>query len=1384
MSKQAKTRRRLFFLLSVTLALVILIGGGALFRLYWIQRRALQARAQGLTAMARSDYPTALDQLGRYLSRHPDDAEILLPYAKARRLVEEPDNRHLGEAMACFRRVLELRPGLAEAQRSLLEIYLQIGYNTEAIALADTILTKSPADTEALHIKVLALMRMQRLEQAETNAQRLTAANPLDLEFHLLQLQLMLDRGHQDRVQAYADHLAQAHRDDVRFNLLRSIAASLTGNTQSAIRMARPLVTRAQPDAAYTRLLVRQLDNLGLFGDAFLVLQQAAKTNSDPTIAPLWLSRLFETNRLALLVEETQAMDPSAAGSDLHVLAMRVLALARLNRRPEAMNILAAMDQRGHGEPAAARWAAALRAVTATDAPDPIQTIRALHDAMAGNAPNPILLEEIGDAYAAAGAVDKAAATWRSVAGLAPAWSAPLVRLSQTLIAGGSAAEGLAAAKAAQLRAPDDRDVLMSLAAAAAANLPAGPSSEAGKVLEQLADIHKQFPNDLDVLPLEAGVLAQTREREQAIGVIRSALAARPGAPEHVLLSLAGLSESFKLDQEDACFDACQKAYGLTANLAFARARSLFNRGRPAEGLRLLEQARAGHGTDDVTWHAIWAAYLDMIDDPRAKAEWIALGDANVKNVRVQRAALSSRAVQGDHDFLGRTIDRLSDLLGKDSVSLSLVRARWLLQGQSTEKDVTTASILLSGINRSAPDMVAPRLLLATCYMRMGNISGAIDQLAAVCDMQPQQAGIALELARLLQVHGDFARARQYIDRATRSRSATIPNLRQAASLLALQGEYAAALALLEKAYSGADKQPPDLVLGALYRQLNQPAKADQMCRRLLEKPDAAAIAFCADFYASEGRSEEAQHALKLLDGLKLPPGAKELVLADFSARYGTSDEALKQFRAGVQAAPNQPAIWKQLVAYCLATGQIDQALAAADQAVQKSADSGAFTTLRQNADLVKQAAHLAGTHQLLMMLTGSSTADSAPVLDALRTIVAAGQQKESPRSTAAKLRQLADRNPRILPLQTITLQWYMEAGQVEEAVTMATQTIQSFPTAVEPLRLATGALGAAQQWDQALGTAKEWRRMDSAEALDADLAIATAELHLGDAGAASRQIQPYLDRALLDPEKFSGIVLLHAQALLASHRPAKVEALLTPLLPQSAQWRKLWLSLAVRAVDDPARAQKWLEQVGPLVEANLNEKTALAQAWLTLGNRWSNPQFTSKGRELLQAIVQMPNAPVIAMLNWGTLCDAASDWPAAERISRRVLQQDPASAIALNNLAYALVKGHGDLSEAQQLAAKALSLAPNSPAFLDTKAAVQAAMKDYSGAVDTLRAAQRLDPRNMEWRINLLAILIDSGQTPAARAEMREMTPLFAAASDISPALRQRYDSLRARLP
>ncbi len=57
---------------------------------------------------AAGDLRTAVDQLGGYIKRRSDDAEVWLAYARSRRNLEERDGRHLAETVGAYNRYLAL----------------------------------------------------------------------------------------------------------------------------------------------------------------------------------------------------------------------------------------------------------------------------------------------------------------------------------------------------------------------------------------------------------------------------------------------------------------------------------------------------------------------------------------------------------------------------------------------------------------------------------------------------------------------------------------------------------------------------------------------------------------------------------------------------------------------------------------------------------------------------------------------------------------------------------------------------------------------------------------------------------------------------------------------------------------------------------------------------------------------------------------------------------------------------------------------------------------------------------------------------------------------------------------------------------------------------
>jgi predicted Zn-dependent protease len=96
---------------------------------------------------------------------------------------------------------------------------------------------------------------------------------------------------------------------------------------------------------------------------------------------------------------------------------------------------------------------------------------------------------------------------------------------------------------------------------------------------------------------------------------------------------------------------------------------------------------------------------------------------------------------------------------------------------------------------------------------------------------------------------------------------------------------------------------------------------------------------------------------------------------------------------------------------------------------------------------------------------------------------------------------------------------------------------------------------------------------------------------------------------------------------------------------------------------------------------------------------------------------------------------------------------------VALNNLAWLLHRAGkpGALDAAE----KALALAPNATAFMDTVAEIQAGAGQWEKALAMQKRAVDLDPEQPTHRLHLAQYLIKNNQKAAAQAELERLAKL-----------------------
>jgi uncharacterized protein (TIGR03790 family) len=182
-----------------------------------------------------------------------------------------------------------------------------------------------------------------------------------------------------------------------------------------------------------------------------------------------------------------------------------------------------------------------------------------------------------------------------------------------------------------------------------------------------------------------------------------------------------------------------------------------------------------------------------------------------------------------------------------------------------------------------------------------------------------------------------------------------------------------------------------------------------------------------------------------------------------------------------------------------------------------------------------------------------------------------------------------------------------------------------------------------------------------------------------------------------------------------------------------------------------------------PRVSAEALELTIASDTYQARGDR------TNAIQSLTQATELAPDSAAL-QIRLATLHEEAGDHERAVAGYRRVLELQPRNVVALNNLAYRLGTGGGDLAEALELARRAHTLVPADGTIADTLGWLEHLSGNRQEAVKLIRQAAERVPGNAEVRLHAAIVLAEAGAVAEARKHLE-------AALKIDPALEARDD-------
>lgn len=1383
MNIRPKTVRRTLIL---ALLVIILVAGG-----WWVYLRSEQARLRatlsdrdaGLTAWRSGEYEPALQSLGRYLARFDHDRDALFAYADCRRRVESPGGRHLAEAIATLStRLLPRYPGDLEASRLLVELYTDTGASAAAIELCDKLLQRDANDLVALRCRAIALSQTARVEDALAASLQYNAARPDDVREQLRTLWLMWRaKKAPAELLARAETLLADRPQDPRCELVMAVACGYANDREGTLRYLRSAAGRPDLDAVVVRELVSRFDGLRLFEESRDLLRHAAERTGDVAIRRLLVSRLWQEARYDEVLRLLQSLDPADAKCDAALLAYKALSLASTGMREPAVAIYSALSTRT-SDPQSRAWSQALSTVFGDPLPPPKEAILRLRSAMSQDRDNGLFRAWMGDAYWRLGEAELATVAWAEAAELMPSWAEPLRKLSRARLVAGSVDDALSAASEAYRRSPT-LESAVNLVVVRFRKLETSPREvDAVELLQQVRQVQAIVPFEPRTLPIEVALLARTDQRDRAIARTLEALSSRPPLDGQTLLNLAAVSRSEQLGLQQRIFDSASPA-SRTPLLALSQAKDLADAGKTEEALALLRES-ATAGGNGVEWQMVLAQFLESVAHPAAARHWVELGDHHPENLEVQRLILSAaESTRGDRAFTARTIERLRQLTGEAGQQWKLERAKWLLASNEYDDSVQAVTLLTEMIQRG---LSKPRIHLARALEQTGNVNTAIEHLKAASDADPRDPRPVLELVRLLRTQSKLEDSRRYVLRLARDGVLGNEERLDVASLLVELGEPQRAVDLLAAAeFRGANDPACRALLAELYRRRGMVADAERLYDLLLSAPEpsSATILSAADFYASTSRPERAADVLRRLDEPRFSPATRALMLARYNELHGEEETARRLYITGTELAPESAAHWIRRAEFEMSRGRYDDAARIADQAMARGISDSRLASLRLEAEALQQGG-ASPTDLTPLIRALARDPGRAPQVQMLTALQQARREGLDDRATAARLREVADRYPRFLPLQQHMVRLYLQVGQPDDAVNLAMRTMEALPSSADAAELAVVASRVAGRWLDMRQAAERWRQRGIAGGEIADAALAEAFLQLNQAAEALRVIEPRLPQLRADRGVDAELRRVATRTLVAVGRFDDARQLLLPLIHESKAWFDLWLNTAV-SLPDPTRAASWLNEVTPedLATLDRDDLRAIGEAWGRLGHRSGRPSDLERARTLLLPLTQRDDATAWDLLRGGQVELLSGNLGAAETLLRRSLLAKPDQPETLNNLAYVLLRRGEKLDEAAGLAERAVQLEPRVAAYHDTLARVQAAQGRGEEARSSFEKAITLDSGCLDAWIGLARLHHAAGRPADVTATLRKIDELLERSPPPSESLRVELDTLRGQL-
>lgn len=622
----------------------------------------------------------------------------------------------------------------------------------------------------------------------------------------------------------------------------------------------------------------------------------------------------------------------------------------------------------------------------------------------------------------------------------------------------------------------------------------------------------------------------------------------------------------------------------------------------------------------------------------------------------------------------------------------------------------------------------------------------AAEQYRKADALKPEQMGVIMQLARVLEARADLAEAEQLYRKAI-AKDKTFQT--ESGFLLAKQGPYM-----------------------ELYRLLvfqKKQAEGEQVLKLAIQNNPRQYLflTILAMHYAMENRRDDMLRVLQQIKSHAKDWDLAYFTVGDFYLRMGDGESALREYREGMSKEPKKKTDYqKRIIEVLMRQNKRAEAAEVNSQILKDNPNDTdsrglAATLLLDRGDINK------ALSELQSVVTHAP--DNAVARYNLGRAYAARLEWEQARQTFQKAIEL---RPDYILARLALAQLQVARGEFDAALKSAEQVQQIDRGNSNALLIKSAALLGAKRYGESR-TLLDSMLKQSPNSPDVFFQMGVVNLEESKYKEAESAFRRAYELNPTNPRGLMGVV----ETYMAQNRSEQAMQLLQSESQKAPNRLDLLLAtgnVAVRsgkydvAVGD---FQKVLESLEKSSKQRGDLYLRIGETYRRKGDYASAITYLQKAREVL------PENPIV-LSTLGLVLDAGGRRTEAMQVYDAILKIEPNNAVVLNNKAFLMAESNGDLDQALTLAQRAKQLLPSMTEVADTMGWIYLKKNQADNAIDIFKDLVVKSPGQSTYHYHLGMALSQKGDKPRALKELDEALKCNPAKEE-----KERIISLKARL-